>query len=89
MDVVPFFGSSFHDYFPILITILCVGSLLDLYERILRCLSQGSFECKLRMDEDQLKEGKLLLDRAKRNRGDVEIATTDREVSHGRALIGS
>ncbi|GAB5369383.1 hypothetical protein AAMO2058_001399800 [Amorphochlora amoebiformis] len=61
MDVVPFFGSAFNTYLPILISIFCLCTLFNVYNRLLRFLGIQQFSYGGRNDPDKLLEGKKIV----------------------------
>jgi hypothetical protein len=68
MDVVPLFGSAFVLYFPILISVFCVATALNLWQYALRCLGIKTFQFVESKASEVEKEGMSLLDNAKRRR---------------------
>jgi len=58
MDVVPFFGSAFNTYLPILISIFCLCTFFNVYGRILHFMGIEQFTYWSTNDVDKLQEGK-------------------------------
>eukprot|EP01006_Ploeotia_vitrea_P043220 TRINITY_DN66705_c2_g15_i1.p1 TRINITY_DN66705_c2_g15~~TRINITY_DN66705_c2_g15_i1.p1 ORF type:complete len:427 (+),score=204.91 TRINITY_DN66705_c2_g15_i1:496-1776(+) len=69
MDVVPFFGSSFTTYFPILILLFCLATLTNVYGRILKWFGAERFEYSETYSDDVIEEGKMIIRKEKRRQG--------------------
>jgi len=73
MNVVPVLGESFNDFFPMIIVLLCVFNLLNIYSRIVRCLTLGTIDFEIATGgggEDPLAEGRQLIERERRRRAE-------------------
>jgi len=69
MDVIPFFGTKFTVYFPVMTTAFCLCTLFNVYGRILRVLQITRFEYSENFEDDLITEGKMLLRKERRKRG--------------------
>eukprot|EP00468_Gymnochlora_sp_CCMP2014_P002413 CAMPEP_0167760150 /NCGR_PEP_ID=MMETSP0110_2-20121227/11428_1 /TAXON_ID=629695 /ORGANISM="Gymnochlora sp., Strain CCMP2014" /LENGTH=438 /DNA_ID=CAMNT_0007646633 /DNA_START=270 /DNA_END=1586 /DNA_ORIENTATION=+ len=58
MEVVPFFGSAFNSYLPILISIFSLCTFFNVYYRLLKFLGIEQFSYSTTNDQDRLEEGK-------------------------------
>jgi hypothetical protein len=77
MDAVPFFGTGFTVYFPILISVFCVFTLFNIYGYIAKLLGVTRFEYnKSIMTDDNVIEGAALLKNARRRATDAPKRTT-------------
>lgn len=72
MEVIPFFGSDFNTYFPVLIAIFCFLFLCNVMKRVMRCFNVDQFEYSVTGEDEHVAEGKLLVRKEKRRRGLVE-----------------
>eukprot|EP00404_Azadinium_spinosum_P058038 CAMPEP_0180735102 /NCGR_PEP_ID=MMETSP1038_2-20121128/23053_1 /TAXON_ID=632150 /ORGANISM="Azadinium spinosum, Strain 3D9" /LENGTH=616 /DNA_ID=CAMNT_0022768065 /DNA_START=35 /DNA_END=1882 /DNA_ORIENTATION=- len=73
MNVVPVLGDSFNEIFPCLIAVLCCCNFLNLYSRLVQCLSLGVIEFELSAGAegaDPLVEGRQLIERERRRRAE-------------------
>ncbi|CAK0902363.1 unnamed protein product [Prorocentrum cordatum] len=73
MNVVPVLGESVNSYFPLLVAVLCCLNLLNVYARIMQCLSFGTVELDLAAGGDRehpLSEGRQLIERERRRRAE-------------------
>lgn len=71
MNVVPALGESFNEVFPIIIALLCCLNILNVYSRIVNCLSFGSVDFELAaVDEEMREEGRVLVERERRRRAE-------------------
>jgi hypothetical protein len=61
MDVIPFFGTSFNFYFPVLIVVFAIFSLFNLFGRLLRLLGIKRFEFSESFQDDAIADGKLAI----------------------------
>merc|ERR1719436_1278761 len=71
--VVPLLGESFNVAFPCIIALLCLFNLLNVYSRIVRCLTLGTIDFELAAGaggEDPLAEGRRLVERERRRRAE-------------------
>jgi hypothetical protein len=84
MQTIPFFGTSFSTYAPLMILALCVFTFYNIYPRILAFLGIEHEDALLLGDQDtlnsQINEGILLLRRQKgRNNLNNTISTSEEE----------
>lgn len=73
MNVVPVLGESFNDVFPCIVVVLCLMNLLNVYSRIVRCLSFGAVDFEFAPGgeaEDPQAEGRQLIERERRRRAE-------------------
>jgi len=80
MSTVPFFGTSFSFYAPLLILALCYFTLVNGYPRMLSMLGIGHEDAILVGDretlDNQVHEGILLLKRTQRRRQEAQPEVT-------------
>lgn len=69
MNVIPFLGTSFNNFLPIVIALFCFATLFNVFSRVLRVLHVPSFEYGEDFQDDAIAEGKMLLRKEKRKRG--------------------
>jgi len=80
LDEIPVLGKAFNVYFPVLILVFFILTLLNFYGRILKCL-QISDEDEI-ISVDMVKEGRIVVNRelkAKRRQEYVAGATKDKK----------
>lgn len=73
MSVVPVLGESFNDLFPCIVAVLCLINILNVYDKLVACLSLGSVDFEGTVGEgsaDPLSEGQQLIQRERRVRAE-------------------
>jgi LMBR1-like membrane protein len=73
MDIVPFFGSSFTVYFPMIILLCCIATFFNFYGKFLRMVGASPFEYKSEFESDQIEEGRVLIRSARRRQRQNQI----------------
>ena len=81
METIPFFGTSFSVYAPLLILAVVIFTLCDFYHRLLRFLGIEHEDALLIGDEDEF-DGKV-------NEGILMKRDADRRNSSSRSVLGS
>lgn len=61
MDILPFLGEHFYLYFPILIILVCLSSMLNLTTRILKVLRIKRFQFDENFNDSAIEEGSQIL----------------------------
>ena len=83
MSTIPFLGTSFSVYAPLLILAVCLFTLLDFYPKLLRFLGIDHEDALLLGDEDELdgkvSEGIQLMKREAERRGGSQGAPSSPE----------
>lgn len=69
MEVIPFFGNSFNNYFPILIVVVALLNASNIMTKITSFLGIRRFEFRENYQDDRIAEGKLLLRKGKADIG--------------------
>ena len=93
MSTIPFFGTSFSVYAPLLILAVCLFTLCDFYPKILRFLGIEHEDALLLGDEDELddkvNEGIQLMKRdAERRGGGVSSPRSSSSFTEKQSLNG-
>ena len=56
---------SFTTYFPIILSVLCLFTLFDVYDKVLTMFGLGKYRFTEEVNDDKVEEGKKLLYRGK------------------------
>ena len=88
MATIPFLGTSFSVYAPLLILAVCLFTLLDFYPKMLHMLGVEHEDALLLGDEEELdgkvNEGMQLMKRDSERRGGMISASSEKQCLNGR-----